>query len=138
MVRAPLVLGLLLVPLVGCAAKGEVGMPLSQSYVVSEQIGPDHVGPLVARCVEDAVVRLRDATGQQVQPRDVRVVSWPEAWPNSALGMGGVALQAVTIAQTVVIAHPESSLIIEYRDGRFVEMKRGELPQVMWRNVEGR
>lgn len=106
----------------GCATS-EAQPPDLQDYVMQNMTGPDRVGEEIALAVDDAMTRLNQKTGQKIRREMLRVYSWPQAWSDGTLGMGGIGFQAITIAQTVMVLHPESGWVVEYRGGRFHELR---------------
>lgn len=70
--------------------------------------------------LQDAQTRLYQRTGTQYIASQLRIYSWPEVWPDSTLGQGGIGMMAITLAQTWLIIEPESGLGLEYRGRQFI------------------
>ena len=88
---------------------GQAGMPVQGMAADS-----------YATHLQDAQTRLHTRTGRQYKASQLRIYSWPEAWPDSILGQGGVGMMAITLAQTWLIIEPESDLGLEYRGNQFI------------------
>lgn len=101
-----------------------------QQYLMEPTPGQGNVSEVIERSIADALVRLEAETGKPVRREMLRVYAWPEVWPDSTLGLGGIGLQAITIAQTVMVADPVSGLMVEYRGGRFVSIEPDEPPEI--------
>jgi hypothetical protein len=75
--------------------------------------------------IEDAITRIKQAHPNpagvvNIRPQDdVFISSWPQTWPNTSCGFGGVAGQALTHAQTYVIESQTAGALYVYHSGRF-------------------
>lgn len=47
-----------------------------------------------------------------------QVLSWPQTWPNTSCGFGGISGQAFTDAQTVIVSGDDDAVLVYHR-GRF-------------------
>ena len=133
MVMRALRTGLLLISaplwLSGCATVDPgPAPPTLQTYLEKDYPGPVQITVAIEKAISDALPRLGAALGVRVRRDQLRVYSWPEVWSDGALGLDGVGLQAVTIAQTVIVVEPVSGLRAEYRGGQFASLTRGPLP----------
>lgn len=83
----------------------------------------------VPQAIEQALDRYLSFVGPPESPRrpqtsDIAVYSFPQTWPNSTCGHGGLALQAFTVADTVVVCLAHEAAV--FINGRF--SYRAELP----------
>jgi hypothetical protein len=75
-------------------------------------------GELLDSVLDDAADRMRG--GNPVLDRkQMAVYCWPQRWPNSSCGFGGVGMQAYWTAPTICVVAPEGDIAV-YHKGRFV------------------
>lgn len=69
--------------------------------------------------VDDALVRIKQDLKLDILGEDMlQVYSWHQTWSSTSCGFGGVAGQAITTAQTVVIMYEGNGAYV-YHHGRF-------------------
>lgn len=64
----------------------------------------------IAQSVNDAKARLGHERFQ--------VLSWPQSWSSTSCGFGGIAGQAFTDAQTVIVSGDDEAVLV-FHNGRF-------------------
>lgn len=74
---------------------------------------------VLVRLTEHAIAHKLLSVGQNLVLEDVRVFSWPQVWGDCSCGFGGLAGQAITVAQTVVAICNLSGAAAVYHDGRY-------------------
>lgn len=80
-----------------------------------------------AQIMEDALTRLTAyaiacgllSAGRRLALDEVRIYSWPQAWSDCSCGFGGLAGQAMTMAQTTVFVCDLTGAAVVYHDGRY-------------------
>ena len=66
----------------------------------------------------DALTKLKPSQyNSSVDERECSIYSWPQSWPNTTCGFGGIGGQMITTAQCVVVIGPERDACI-YHSGR--------------------
>ncbi len=75
--------------------------------------------------IDDAVSRIKQDNANtanivHMRPQgDILISSWPQQWPSTCCGFGGVAGQAVTQAQTFVIECRLTGALYVYHDCQY-------------------
>ncbi len=92
---------------------------------------PDSV---VLAHIRDAYEDARAAYGNPPE-REITLLSWPQTWPNTALGFERPGLQAITRAQTVVVIYRNRARI--YHGGHLAYETHAKDPRLT-RGIEAR
>jgi hypothetical protein len=77
-------------------------------------------GTVLDHVLEDARKRL-DISDYYLD-REIQWVAFPETWPSTALGFGGVGGQAITTAQTYVVWPGNMPYCALYWGGQFAKL----------------
>ncbi len=103
---------------------------------------------MMTRVLQDAMSRLASiATVGEVSDgteapsltvsafSDLTVSSFRQTWSDSSCGFGGIALQALTDAQTVVIGRTDGSCVVVYIRGEFA-YRVDQPSEAFWARVQ--
>lgn len=69
--------------------------------------------------LEDASGRLKSEADGRFDERELHVYTFPQTWPSTALGFGGVGGAAMTRAQTTVVMVRRNQRAVVYFAGRY-------------------
>lgn len=69
--------------------------------------------------VSDAIKKYNQTSDIKAYDDEVYWYAWPQSWPDTSLGFGGMAGQAFTGAQTVVVEFPYDKEVYVYHGGQF-------------------
>ena len=88
-------------------------------------------GELLDAVRRDAETRL-EADHPAIRADELLVYAWPQTWPSTACGFGGVGGQAMTTAPTIVVVGPGHEHLV-YHAGRHAATLRRPSDEFMGR-----
>jgi hypothetical protein len=96
---------------------------------------PEAYATMVRDVLEDAVTRFvalaaAGALGQ-VEFAGLEIYAFRQTWPDASCGFGGIAAQALTDAQTVVVSWTDGDVAAVYMRGQFAYLVNTP-SQVFW------